>query len=155
MPYIIIAIVVVVLALLAMLMLIARWLRRMAHRGTQAVQDRYAGRTIHHLDSGANFFGQQSLGVSQVRGNGTLALTDGELYFLRWAPQKEFIVPLRDIESVEIVKSFLGKSKFRPLLKINFRNAEGASDAMAWLVADAYNLKEQLEELIKGAPQRG
>jgi hypothetical protein len=123
-----------------------RWLRRRAHSHAQG---RYAGRDIHLLLENVNFYGQQSLGRGQMRGNGTFALADDELYFVRWLPRREYIVPLRDIESVEIVKSFLGKTNFRALLKINFRNEDGESDAMAWQVKDPYNLKELLEALIR------
>jgi hypothetical protein len=111
------------------------WLRLIRNSRAQTVPD-------------ANFFGQQSLGIRQVRGGGALALVDDEIYFLRWLPQREYIVPLRDIESVEIVKSFLRKTVFRDIVKINFRNEDGESDAMAWLVKDPYNLKELLEELL-------
>ena len=147
MPYVAFGIVTVVVTL-GMAIFLLRWLKRLAKNNAQAVRDRYAGRTLHILVENVNFFGQQSLGVTQGRGNGTLAVAEDEIYFLRWLPQKEFVVPLRDIESVEIVKSFLGKTRFTPLLKITFRSASGTSDAMAWHVGDAYNLKEQLEERI-------
>jgi hypothetical protein len=35
-----------------------------------------------------------------------------------WIPKKEIKIPIDKMEKIEEVKSFLGKSKFRPLLKI-------------------------------------
>jgi hypothetical protein len=147
MPFVALGIVIVVVVLGSLMLLIGR-LRGMANDSAQNVRDRFAGRTLHYFAPNANFFGQQSLGMGQMRGNGTLALTDDELYFLRWAPQKEFVVPLPAIESVVIARSHLGKTRFGPLVKVIFTDEHGASDSMAWQVKDPYNLKQQLEELI-------
>ncbi|MBD3278234.1 MAG: hypothetical protein GF388_08040 [Candidatus Aegiribacteria sp.] len=84
----------------------------------------------------ANFFGVRSRGYRQVRGNGILILTDSELFFRMLLPAKELRIPLRSVTSVETVRSFLGKSKLRTLVKVNFRNSQGADDAAAWLVKD-------------------
>ena len=151
MPVIIIGagILAIIFSMVFMYIFVRNIVRRGIQKGVQSAQERYAGQTIHLLLENVNFYGQQSQRLKQVRGNGTLAIASDELYFVRWIPQKEYIVPLRDIESVEIVKSFLGKTNFRPLLKINFRNAEGESDAMAWLVKDPYNLKDQLKAHIR------
>ena len=37
-----------------------------------------------------NFFGQESLGLGQIRGNGVLVLTEKELYFEMWHPKKYY-----------------------------------------------------------------
>ena len=126
--------------------------RRMAVSGAGTVDDHFAGKTILLNIPNANFFGQQSLGVTQVRGNGSLAVTEDELYFVRWVPRKEFVVPLRHIQSVEIAKGFLGKRQLgRLLVKVNFMNDAGEPDAMAWHVADAEGVKSRLEAIIGNA----
>ncbi|MBD3186352.1 hypothetical protein GF325_05945 [Candidatus Bathyarchaeota archaeon] len=89
-----------------------------------------------HSCRGANFFGIKSAGSRQVRGNGMLALLESELFFEMWRPKRELHVPLKAIEQVEIVKSFLRKTKSQPLLKISFVNHEGDPDEAAWLVRD-------------------
>ncbi|MFP4321758.1 MAG: hypothetical protein ACLFTK_04825 [Anaerolineales bacterium] len=85
---------------------------------------------------GANFFGQQSVGVVAIRGNGTLLLTNERLYFLMWFPRKEISISLAQITGVEAPRSFLGKSKALPLLQVNFLNEAGEADAAAWLIKD-------------------
>jgi hypothetical protein len=87
--------------------------------------------------------------VKQGRGNGTLVLTDSELYFERWLPRKEFHVPLSTIQSIETPTSFLGKTNFRKLLKVDFRNDAGQNDAIAWLVPDLEGTKQALEVVMK------
>ncbi|MCD4775968.1 MAG: hypothetical protein K8S15_07940 [Candidatus Aegiribacteria sp.] len=94
----------------------------------------------------ANLFGIKSRGMKQVRGNGTLLLTSSQLYFRMLLPKKEILVPLRSITSVETPRSFLGKTKGRKLLKIDFRNDTGGTDSAAWLVADLEKWVEAIRE---------
>ncbi len=70
----------------------------------------------------ANLFGVQSGGMKQIRGNGILLLTASQIYFRMLLPRRELLVPLRSVTSVETPKSFLGKTKGRKLLKVDFRN---------------------------------
>jgi hypothetical protein len=105
-------------------------------------RQRYSGA---RLIVNASFFGQQSLGVTQGRGNGTLIVTDSELVFDRWLPRKEFKVALKSIEAIETPNSFLGKSRFTPLLKVVFRTEGGQPDAMAWQVPDLEEAKRVVE----------
>lgn len=64
-------------------------------------------------------------------------------------PGRELLVPLRSITSVETPKSFLGKTKGRKLLKVDFRNDVGGTDSAAWLVPDL----EKWVEAIKGSAE--
>ncbi len=84
----------------------------------------------------ANLFGVQSGGMKQIRGNGILLLTASQIYFRMLLPRRELLVPLRSVTSVETPKSFLGKTKGRKLLKVDFRNDTGGTDSAAWLVQD-------------------
>ena len=102
---------------------------------------------IEHSIS-ANFFGQRSAGVGQIRGNGQLALGADGLYFQRILPRRTYFVDYRDIHSVETTSSFLGKTRFTPLLQINFTNDTGEADAMAWQVGDVGELKRMIEGRI-------
>ena len=94
---------------------------------------------------GANFYGQESKGVMQMRGNGTLVLTESELYFEMLVPRREFRIPLAAIQALETPSSYLGKTNFRPLLKVVFRDESGNSDSMGWLVPDGQGLKRAIE----------
>ena len=93
----------------------------------------------------ANFFGQESAGVWQIRGNGNLVLAADGLYFQRILPSRIFYVDYRDITCVETPNSFLGKTRFTPLLQVNFTNDAGEADAMAWQLADVSGVKGMIE----------
>jgi hypothetical protein len=121
-------------------------LRRLARQRQQAMFERYPN--ARQVISGANFYGQHSKGFAQLRCNGTLVITDQALIFERWVPRAEFSVPLNRITSVELPTSFLGKTNFRPLLKVVYQTDTGEQDAMAWLTPDAAELKSLIEQLL-------
>lgn len=140
-PVIIAIVVGIVVSLGAVVVL----LKRLKTQSEQAVRERFPNAKL--ILSSVNFFGQLSRGKMQMRGNGTLALTENELYFELWIPHREFHVPLNSIQSIETPKAFLGKSVFRPLLKITFQNETGETDAMAWYVPDVESLISTIEAL--------
>ncbi len=140
----------VVLSLIALAIivgLILFWLIRTIRQRQQAVKERFP--TAVAFIPNANFFGQESKGVMQMRGNGTLVLTGSEIYFARWIPLAEYTIPLAKIQSVETVNGFLGKTVFRPLLKVVYQNEAGKTDAIAWLVPDLDGLKKLIEDQIQ------
>jgi hypothetical protein len=109
-------------------------LRNVARRKEAQARERYPN--ARQIDRAASFFGQESRGSTQMRGNGTLILTDSDLIFEMWLPSQEFRIPLRSIQSLENPTSFLGKSRFTPLLKVVYLNDQGMTDSMAWQVPD-------------------
>jgi hypothetical protein len=74
---------------------------------TEHIEEKFAGKNVILKSRNANFFGQQSHGVKQIRGNGVLILTDKELYFGMWVPKKEIKIPLFAIKSIDNPNSFL------------------------------------------------
>ena len=100
----------------------------------------------YRIDRTASFFGQQSRGVTQIRGNGTLILTDSDLIFEMWLPRREYRIALASIESLENPKSFLGKTRFVPLLQVVFHHESETKDAMAWQVRDLHGWMQKIEE---------
>jgi hypothetical protein len=143
------AIIVIIVLGVVFLALVASFafLRRLADDRERAARERFPDARL--IVRGANFFGQQSSGVLQGRGNGTLVLTDSELFFERWVLRKEYHIPLTAVESVETANSFLGKSIFQPLLKVNFRNDAGQPDAIAWYVPDLVGTKQAIEAAMR------
>jgi hypothetical protein len=87
-------------------------------------------------DRQSNFFGQSSKKYKQVRGNGLLVLTQQELFFEMYLPQKSLVIDRANIKAISTPRSFLGKSKLIQLLRVDFINAEGNEDAAAWAVRD-------------------
>ncbi|HEU5062254.1 MAG TPA: hypothetical protein VFT79_03750 [Solirubrobacterales bacterium] len=87
-------------------------------------------------DQGANSFGVGSGGPWQVRGNGNLALTEDELLFAQWVPNRLLRIPRRSILKVSTTKSHLGKTIGRPLLEVTWTTEEGSEDKIALWVRD-------------------
>lgn len=124
---------------------------RLRDRRVEEVARALQGRQILKQANSANFFGRQSLGLGQVRGNGVLALTPQKLYFLMYLPRREFIVNTASITGIERTKWFLKKSKGRDLLLVKFTDSDGGRDAMAWLVPDL----EEWERAVRDAASSG
>lgn len=109
-------------------------LRSVVRRKEAGARERYPN--ARHIDRTASFFGQESRGAAQMRGNGILILTDTDLIFEMLVTNRVFRIPLRSIQGIENPSSFLGKSRFTPLLKVVYTHDDGATDAMAWQVVD-------------------
>ena len=123
-------------------------LKKTLRKQAEEVLNRFQDRKIYAYSSGANCFGLESLGQKQFRGNGILVLTEKELFFEMLLPKKEFNIPIRNIVKIETPKSHLHKTKFKPLLKVIFKNDKGELDSVAWLIKDVFQWKENLEKVI-------
>ncbi len=84
----------------------------------------------------ANSFGVESAGPWQVRGNGSLALTKQEVLFAQWVPSRLLRIPRRSIVEATTVRSHLGKTMGRKLLKVVWTTELGAQDSIALWVKD-------------------
>jgi hypothetical protein len=84
----------------------------------------------------ARGLGLESRGKGQVRGNGWLVLSPGELRFSQWVPSRETRIPLTAVTLVETRRVWLGKTVGSKLLCVRWRTPEGGEDAMAWEVRD-------------------
>ncbi|HEX5712224.1 MAG TPA: hypothetical protein VFX85_02795 [Solirubrobacterales bacterium] len=84
----------------------------------------------------ANSFGVESAGALQVRGNGTLALTEEELLFAQWVPNRLLRIPRPAILEVTTARAHLGKTMGRKLLKVVWTNERGERDSVALWVKD-------------------
>ncbi len=120
-------------ALIAILRVV---LRRLARSRIADADEMLAGERIILRESSANCFGLRSEGMGQVRGNGVLTLTDRRLHFLMWLPKRAVSIDLPNIRGIETPKSFLGKTKLRPLLQVSFATERGEQNAAAWVVSD-------------------
>lgn len=127
------------------LILVFAGVRRMAAHREQAMRERFP--TARAILPNVNFFGQESNGATQLRGNGTMVLTSSEIVFERWVPRKEYRIPFARIQAIETPRAFLGKSVGRQLLKVVYTNDSGQSDSIAWLVPDLEAFKQTLENL--------
>lgn len=121
------------------------FIRTLASRNLTAALERFP--QAHTLGRDALMFGQESKGVTQFRGNGTLLLTERELYFRKWITNIEHIIPLGSIISIERPRVFLGKTYGKPLLKINYQRDDGQRDSIAWYVRDLESAIAQIEAM--------
>jgi len=124
------AIVALVLGILLLVALALMPVRRRARRMT-AEMEAEAGdsRRSEHVRG----LGLESRGPKQVRGNGRLVLTDDELRFRLFVPDRETRIPLAAVTSVGSERTWLGKWVGRRLLRVRWTTADG-EDAMAWEV---------------------
>lgn len=99
------------------------------------IRENHRPEDVFRADLRANFFGIESKGAAQLRGNGALVLTKDALHFYQLVPRRDFRFPLADIRSMELVRSHLGKSVGYKLLKVHFTQ-DGAADSVAWFVPD-------------------
>jgi hypothetical protein len=100
----------------------------------------------------ASFFGQESEGKTQMRGNGVLALLPDQLVFERMAARRDYVIPLAQVTQIENPKSYLGKSRGVPLLKVVWQDDAGKTDSMAWQVGDPGDWQAQIEA-ARGTPK--
>jgi hypothetical protein len=136
----------VLVFLFSLKLLLAAVHRKMAAE----VARRLPGVTPLRQELTANFFGQTSKGLAQIRGNGALVLTHDELWFLRLAPRTEYRVPLDRVTAVSLPMSHLGKSIMRKLLRVEFRSeaGEAGEDSIAWAVRDPDGWKGAIEKAM-------
>lgn len=113
------------------------------------VMNKIGKENILLIASDANFFGQNSAGFKQIKGNGTLVLTKEKLYFELLLPKKVIEIPLKKIERIEEDRSHLGKTTGSKLMKIIYRNESGSIDCCAWLVRNRKAWFNQIEQLLK------
>ena len=113
-------------------------LRRKFKKRVEVIFEPFKGVPMTKFAQNVNYFGQETKGLSQVRGNGCLILTDTELFFEMWWPKRMLKIPLHLISGVENPppKWHLKKTKSRPLLKIHFTNEQGNEDSAAWIVPE-------------------
>ena len=74
------------------------------------IRDNFDKEEIIGATTRANFFGVQSKGGKQLRGNGALVLTRDRLCFIRGMPQSIYSIPTKTITQVSLPKSFNGKN---------------------------------------------
>ncbi|MFN2587926.1 MAG: hypothetical protein ABR613_07400 [Actinomycetota bacterium] len=100
------------------------------------IHARLGEESIVAADESANFFGVESRGRAQLRGNGYLAASPHQILFIMWLPRRELAIPRDRVSAVERTRSHLGKTIGRQLLRVRFTNDAGRPDSVAWFVRD-------------------
>jgi hypothetical protein len=85
----------------------------------------------------ATSLGLTSLGVGELRGTGTLVLTDDEVAFAQWRPDRLVRIPRAAVVEVDTTRTHLGKTMNKDLLRIRWTNAEtDVEDTVAFFLRD-------------------
>lgn len=122
---------------------------KMQVNGAERIQERFPTEQIILSETSANFFGLESRGSFQIRGNGALVLTPDELWFSRFIKRDDITIPIQSIQEVRLVDSHLGKRILgRKLIYVQFQTPRG-KDSIAWLVADPETWKMKILDLIR------
>lgn len=122
------------------------WKMNKIRKGSrETLAQRYNAEDILCHDNFAECFGVESFTGEHVKGNGVLVLTHTELYFLRLHKRMELCIPLKKITSCVTPSRFLGKSINQRLLKIEFQDEDGTSNAVAWHTKDVENFVTALK----------
>ncbi len=124
-------------------------LKNVQKKREEEVRKKFKGKRILKLLPNASFIGQSSGAFGAVKGSGVLALTDEELYFELWLPKRELRIPVSDITGISTPASFQTRTVFRPLLQVDFKNANGAPDSVAWSVSELEQWKTAVERLMR------
>ena len=84
--------------------------------------------------------------MAQLRGNGGLTFTRKALRFYQVMPRQDIDIPLASVTETALVRVHLGKTVGRMLFKVIFVR-DGATDSIAWYVADAELWKRQVDAM--------
>ncbi|MBJ8341163.1 hypothetical protein JGU71_19945 [Antrihabitans sp. YC3-6] len=129
----VLAILVVVLSVIVVVLKVV--VGRVRKSSAAKIESQFSPTDIVRADPLANFFGLESKGGAQVRGNGALVLTRTMVWFSRAGGSVPLEIPLAAVREVDAVKTHAGKSVGRRLLWIRFETDRGF-DSVAWFVRD-------------------
>src|SRR5262245_15173708 len=106
-----------VIALILLAYAVASITAAVRKRRTTAIAS-WKGRGVQFVlgPAQANFLNEpRSLGIG---GNGTLVLSDTAIHFAQVAPEREIIIPLRDVERAYLVRKFNGRRSHKPFMVV-------------------------------------
>jgi hypothetical protein len=124
-------------------------IRHLKKEAEEALRQDIGEENIYKVDD-CNFFGIASRGMGQIRGNGLLALTGEGLRFRMLLPRRSLFIPLASIKTLSCPRWFLGKSKAKELLRVDFIDEGEIEDACAWLVRNPQWWGEAITALQEG-----
>jgi hypothetical protein len=126
---------VVLVATLAVSAIVAMVIVRHGRIRAQTRLEEVPGTVLRSM--AATSLGLASLGTSQVRGTGTLVLTDAEVAFAQWRPDRLVRIPRPAVTQVDTTRSHLDKTMNRDLLRIRWTDPDTqAEDSVAFFVRD-------------------
>ena len=122
------------------------WIKKVKSIRLHELQSTFAFDEIIYEEDMANFMGIKSLGMTQIRGNGIFIILSDKLFFSLFFPRKDIEIPRSSITGIRTEKAFLGKTKFKPLVVIDFTSESGSKDSVGFLVAEPETVIATLQE---------
>ena len=86
---------------------------------------------ILEIEPKANGFGTEPAEAGGLRGMGCLAVTDSDLMFVTWAPQKEFRIARSAITGVDTSTDDIGGTQ-KAMVMVTYDTDGGASAVASW-----------------------
>jgi hypothetical protein len=141
--------IIVLLFLISDIAFFVWWIRRLRAEAVSDLQETVSGEKVYHVED-CNYFGLQSAGYKQWRGNGVLALTGRGIHFRMFVPRKTLFIPVEAVREISDPRGFLGRTKAKKLLRVDFMDSAGKEDACAWLVSSLQWWMDALRALRSG-----
>ena len=108
----------------------------------------FSAAQVKRVDKQAVFKAQQSHRYSQSQGMGYLVLAADELYFEMGLLSKVLSIPVASITKIGQTRRMLGVGTIRPMLKVEFKDANGEMDAIALFVGELNAWKREISEAM-------
>ena len=86
--------------------------------------------------SAATSLGLSSQAEAPVRGTGTVVLTDLEVAFAQWRPDRLLRIPRASIVETDTTREHLGRTMNGDVLRIRWRTDDGTEDCVALFLRD-------------------
>jgi hypothetical protein len=86
---------------------------------------------ILEIEPKANGFGTEPAEAGGLRGMGCLAVTDTDLMFVTWAPQKEFRIPRSAVTGVDTSADDIGGTQ-KAMVMVTYTTDGGDSAVASW-----------------------
>jgi len=131
---VIVLVVVVVVGIVAALAF-APMLNKKGDAAVARCKEALGADAITEIEPKANGFGTEPPAAGGLRGMGCLALSDSDLMFVTWAPQKEFRVPRSAITSVSTSADDLAGVQ-KAMIVVAYTGDDGAEVTASWRLTD-------------------
>jgi hypothetical protein len=130
----------------SLIVLVFARLKRNQNEIAAMISERYPRNRVRRRDDAAYLIAQESRGYRQSRGNGTLILTDEELFYAIALPKRTFIIPLDTVTGLERVRRMGGQGRVRKFLKIGFDGHDTSPDALGIMLNDIDAWERAIDE---------
>lgn len=144
--HIVLLVIAIIAVVLAVVVIVARVVvGKVRAAGEARISAEFTPDEVVLRDPMANYFGLESKGGNQIRGNGALVLADSRLWFARPGSATALDIALSSVTAVDLVRAHAGKSAGRALLRVSF-----GEDSAAWYLGDLEKWRSEILARVPG-----